>query len=816
MWAICKKEWAHYFGSLSGYLIISFYLLVNGLLLFVLPNFNVLDFGYTSLQVYFDFAPWILILLIPAITMRSFSEEYKQGTYEILKSLPIPTRSILVGKYLGVVSITILAILPTFFYAIVLNYLSAVGGIDWGATIGAYIGLIALAAVYVAVGVYMSSVTKHTMIALLGSILISIFLYKGFDWIADLKFFQNGYDFYIRQLGLSAHYQNLNKGAIGLADILYFKIVILLFGLGAIEQLSGKFKYSWVLLVMLLLNVLSHLYPLQIDLTKDQRYTISSQSKILIQDIKQPVKIHFYLGGELPAHYKKLELATIQFLDQLQQINPTWISWDQTVPGELYKDSALMIFYDSLQKQGLPIDRFQNTETITDKKLDQLLVPGLLIEVEGQKPIAIDLRSSKQFFKPYNIVKELPEIDIEASFNAAEALLEYKIVQAIYLMNRTVRPSIAYLVGNGEPLDYTVNDLGQSIKNQYNLGVFDLKKGFPDASKINTLLIVKPTMRFTELDQLKIDQFILAGGNVIWALDPLYAEYDSLRNTAGTYLAFDRALGLEAQLFKYGVRVNLNLVQDLNCAKLPMVVGIDASGAPTIQRVPWPYYPFAQAGSEHPMVQNMDRLLTAFPASLDTVRALGITKTILLTTDTTSRIISSPTIIQLNSGQEEGELASFTKQHIPVAVLLEGQFKSAFTGRLTSSLMDSVQLSTGKTFITNGIKAAKQIVLSDADLITNFVDAQKGPLPMGMIPYEGVQFANPVFFQNAIAYLNEPISLLEARKKNLVLRRLDAGKVAENRLWIQLVLLLGPLCLLGIGYWGAFYYRQSRFAVSKS
>ena len=816
MWAICKKEWAHYFGSLSGYLIISFYLLVNGLLLFVLPNFNVLDFGYTSLQVYFDFAPWILILLIPAITMRSFSEEYKQGTYEILKSLPIPTRSILVGKYLGVVSITILAILPTFFYAIVLNYLSAVGGIDWGATIGAYIGLIALAAVYVAVGVYMSSVTKHTMIALLGSILISIFLYKGFDWIADLKFFQNGYDFYIRQLGLSAHYQNLNKGAIGLADILYFKIVILLFGLGAIEQLSGKFKYSWVLLVMLLLNVLSHLYPLQIDLTKDQRYTMSSQSKILIQDIKQPVKIHFYLGGELPAHYKKLELATIQFLDQLQQINPTWISWDQTVPGELYKDSALMIFYDSLQKQGLPIDRFQNTETITDKKLDQLLVPGLLIEVEGQKPIAIDLRSSKQFFKPYNIVKELPEIDIEASFNAAEALLEYKIVQAIYLMNRTVRPSIAYLVGNGEPLDYTVNDLGQSIKNQYNLGVFDLKKGFPDASKINTLLIVKPTMRFTELDQLKIDQFILAGGNVIWALDPLYAEYDSLRNTAGTYLAFDRALGLEAQLFKYGVRVNLNLVQDLNCAKLPMVVGIDASGAPTIQRVPWPYYPFAQAGSEHPMVQNMDRLLTAFPASLDTVRALGITKTILLTTDTTSRIISSPTMIQLNSGQEEGELASFTKQHIPVAVLLEGQFKSAFTGRLTSSLMDSVQLATGKTFITNGIKAAKQIVLSDADLITNFVDAQKGPLPMGMIPYEGVQFANPVFFQNAIAYLNEPISLLEARKKNLVLRRLDAGKVAENRLWIQLVLLLGPLCLLGIGYWGAFYYRQSRFAVSKS
>jgi ABC-2 type transport system permease protein len=816
MWAICKKEWAHYFGSLSGYLIISFYLLVNGVLLFVLPNFNILDFGYTSLQVYFDFAPWVLILLIPAITMRSFSEEFKQGTYEILKSLPITTRSILMGKYLGVVTITMLAILPTFFYAIALNGLSVVGGIDWGATIGSYIGLFALAAVYVAVGVFVSSTTKHTMVALLASVLISIFLYKGFDWVAELSFFQNGYDYYIRQLGLSAHYQNLNKGAIVLQDVLYFKTIILLFGLGSIEQLSGKFKYSWILFGMLLLNYLSYLYPIQIDLTKDNRFTISAQSKVLIQQVNQPVKIHFYLGGELPAHYKKLEIATTQFLEKLQQLNPNWISWEQTVPGEIFKDSALLTFYDSLQKQGLPIDRFQNTGRITDKKLDQLLVPGLLIEVEGQKPIAIDLRSSKQYFKPYNVIKDLPEVDVEASFNAAEALLEYKIVQAIYLLNRTARPSIAYLVGNGEPLDFTVNDLGQSIKNQYNLGVFDLQKGFPDAAKIKTLLIVKPSKRFTELDQLKIDQFILAGGNVIWALDPLFAEYDSLRNTAGEYLAFDRGLGLEAQLFKYGVRVNPNLVQDLNCAKLPMVVGVDAAGAPIIQRVPWPYYPFAQAGSDNPMVQNMDRVLTAFPASIDTVQANGIVKTILLTTDTTSRIINGPTMIQINSGQQEGELASFNKKHIPVAVLLEGQFKSAFTGRLTNALQDSVRLSTGKGFIEIGEKSAKQIVLSDANLITNFVDPQKGPLPMGVVPFEGVQFANPVFFQNLIAYLNEPVSLMEARKKNLVLRRLDPAKVTANRLWIQLTLLIGPILLLGLGYLAAFYYRQSRFAESKS
>jgi gliding-associated putative ABC transporter substrate-binding component GldG len=720
------------------------------------------------------------------------------------------------GKYIGVLIITILAILPTFFYAIALNSLSASGGIDWGATIGSYIGLFALAAVYVAVGVFMSSVTKHTLVALLGSVLISIFLYKGFDWIAELNIFQNGYAYTIRQLGLAAHYQNLNKGAIAIQDLIYFKTIIILFGLGCIEQLAGKFKYSWLLILMLLLNYLSHLFPFQIDLTKDQRYSISDQSKNLIQQVNQPVKIHVYLGGELPAHYKKLEIATLQFLEKLEQMNPTWISWEQTVPGEMYKDTALLNFYDSLQKQGLPIDRFQNSETITDKKLDQLLVPGVLIEVDGQKPIAIDLRSSKQYFKPYNVIKDLPEIDIEASFNSAEGLLEYKIIQAIYLLNRSVKPSIAYLIGNGEPLDFTVNDLGISIKNQYNLGVFDLQKGFPDPTKIKTLLIVKPTKKFSELDQLKIDQFIIGGGNVVWAIDPLFAEYDSLRNTAGEYLAFDRGLGLETQLFKYGARINLNLVQDLNCAKLPMVVGVNAGGDPTIQRVPWPYYPFAQAGSEHPIVQNMDRILTAFPASIDTVRANGIQKTILLTTDTTSRIISSPTMIQINSGQSEGELMSFKQQRIPIAVLLEGKFKSAFTGRITKSLQDSVQIATGKAFKASGDLAAKQIVLSDADLITNFVDPQKGPLPMGVIPFEGVQFGNPVFFQNLITYLNEPVRLLEARKKQLVLRRLDPGKVAANRLWIQAALLLGPLLIIGLGYWIWHAYRQSRFAQSKS
>lgn len=816
MWAICKKEWVHYFSSLSGYFIISFYLLVNGLLLFVLPNYNILNFGYASLQVYFDFAPWLLMILVPAVTMRSFSDEYKQGTYELLSTLPIQPIDLIIGKYLGSLGIVLLAVLPTLLYAFAIDSLSAVGGLDWGATLGAYIGIVALVAVYVAVGIFMSSTTQNNVIALLATIGMVVFLFKGFDWIAQFAYFQNGADYYLQQLGLSAHYQSISRGLLALHDVLYCFSLVIFFGLGAKEQLVGKVRYFWVLLLLFGLNYLSSQWTFQIDLTKEKRYEIGEQSKTVLKSLKKPVNIHLYFGGDLPPHYKKLEIATIQFLEQMVQLNPDQIQWSQELPADLYQQEALYQFYDSLSKMGLPIERVLNETEITDKKVDQLIVPGLLIEMEGKQPIALDLRSSKKIFKPYNIIKDIPEVDLEASLNAAEALLEYKFIQAIYLLNRTVIPNIAYLIGNGQPLDLTINDLGVSIKEQYQLGIFDLKKGYPDARKINTLLIVKPTIPFSDLDKLKIDQYIVDGGNVIWAIDPLYAEYDSLKNTNGSYVAFSRGLNLDDQFFKYGVRMNANLIQDLDCAKLPMVVGVEANGDPAIQRVPWPYYPFLYAGSSHPLVQNLDRVLSIFPSSIDTIKLPGIQKTILLATDSNSRLVSTPSLISLSNANSEAILSQFQMKKITVGVLLEGAFKSAFTNRVSKEYKDSLLIHLGRPYKTAATATAKQIVLSDADILTNFIDPSSenpGPMPMGMLPYERYAFANNDFFQNAIAYLNEPIALLESRKKNRTLRLLDKDKVNQGRIFWQLVLLLGPLFILLIGYFMGAFLRKSRFVL---
>jgi gliding-associated putative ABC transporter substrate-binding component GldG len=466
-----------------------------------------------------------------------------------------------------------------------------------------------------------------------------------------------------------------------------------------------------------------------------------------------------------------------------------------------------------LSKLGLPIQRIQTENGPSDKRVDQLMIPGALIEVEGQAPIVIDLRTSKKYFKPYNIVKDIPEEDMEATANAAVSLLEYKFTQALYLLNRTVVPNIAYLTGNGEPVNLTVNHLGESIMHSYNLAVFDLKKGFPNPQKIKTLLIVKPTQAFTELDKLKLDQFVMGGGNIVWALDKLVAEYDSLQKTSGAYTAYDRSLALDDLLFKYGVRINANLVQDLNCAKLPMVVGKGEDGSPLIQRMPWPYFPFLQGNEQHPIVQNIDRVLSYFPSSIDTIAVAGIQKTILLSTDSNSRILSSPAVVDINSGKQEGELESFQKNHLSVAVLAEGKFPSLFSNRVSAVMLDSIKASTGKGYLEKGIASSKQVIISDADILTNQVDVKRGPLPMGMMPYEEYQFANHDFFVNTIAYLNEPIGLLASRSKQQLLRLLNRQKVEEHRVLVQFILVLGPLVLLGLFYLIWTGYRKRQFAI---
>lgn len=564
-------------------------------------------------------------------------------------------------------------------------------------------------------------------------------------------------------------------------------------------------KFWWVGLVIafaMVIYVSSYIHY-RADLTQEKRFSLSSSTKELLEGLDSNITVQVFLTGELPSDYRKLSIATQELLEEFKGYAGTNLRVRFERPGDgLNSDSAKMILFDSLARLGVAFERTGITVDDDKDLADQFIIPSAVVSYGNRKPFVIDLRSSKTVFKPYDVVNQNPEIDIEATRNSAEALLEFKFANAIDKLTRKKVPVIAYVVGNKQPIDRRINDLGESLRNEYQLAVFNLKLSYPDPSQIDALIIVKPDSAFTDEDKLKLDQYVMHGGKIIWFVDKLFAEYDSLSRTdKKEFVAFDRNLNLDDLLFKYGVRINGDLLQDLNCSKIPIVYDYNPDGSPKMQRHPFPYYPFLSGNPDNPISRNLDRVLSLFPSTIDTVKAPGIKKTILLTSDTTSRTLASPALVALQSVKTEEDFKSFNRAYLPTAVLLEGNFPSLYTNRLSQQVKDSVQQQLGKPFAASS-PATRQIVVSDADIVTNYVSQTNGPLAMGMIPFENYRFANREFFLNCVDYLVSNSSIFESRSKEITLRLLDKAKVESDRskwqflnigLPVALVLLAGLL-----------------------
>ena len=229
MWAICKKEFRQFFNSLTGYIAIIVFLLLNGLLLFIFPDTSILDFGYATLDKFFELAPWILLLLIPAISMRSLSDEFRGGTFEILETKPLTNWQIIAGKYTANLFVLVIAILPTIIYFFSIEQLSAQGGIDTGATIGSYIGLFFLGAVFASIGICCSSFTNNAVTSFIAAAFLCFLMYNGFNALSKVPLFNAGADYYIEMLGIDFHYRSISRGVIDSRDLIYFISIIFFF-----------------------------------------------------------------------------------------------------------------------------------------------------------------------------------------------------------------------------------------------------------------------------------------------------------------------------------------------------------------------------------------------------------------------------------------------------------------------------------------------------------------------------------------------------------------------------------------------------------
>ncbi|NNK83760.1 MAG: gliding motility-associated ABC transporter permease subunit GldF, partial [Flavobacteriaceae bacterium] len=327
MLAILRKEINSFFSSSIGYLVIGLFLLVSSLFLWLFKSgYNILDYGFAEMSSFFLLAPWVLLFLIPAVTMRSFSDEKKQGTLELLLTKPISKLHIVLGKYFGAFVLIVLALIPTLLYVYsVYQLANPYGNLDLGAVFGSYIGLLLLVGTYTSVGVFTSSLSDNQIVAFISAVFICLLLYIGLDGIADLVSVSA-----IELFGINSHFKSISRGVLDTKDIIYFLSMIAFFIAFTSKQLStsGIKKSDWqrlaiLLVALLLINFGSHSIFSRIDITKDQRYTLSESSKSLVKDLDSPLIIDVFLEGEgFPSEFKRLQAETRYLLEEYKNVNP--------------------------------------------------------------------------------------------------------------------------------------------------------------------------------------------------------------------------------------------------------------------------------------------------------------------------------------------------------------------------------------------------------------------------------------------------------------------------------------------------------------
>jgi ABC-2 type transport system permease protein len=543
-------------------------------------------------------------------------------------------------------------------------------------------------------------------------------------------------------------------------------------------------------------NVLGFWWHARLDLTAEKRFTLSPGTRSLLSHLDGVVHIRVFLKGKFPAGFKELSESTQELLQEFRQYGGNHLEYEFINPGQGLPDSSRQQVYDSLAAQGIAPYNLQVQLQASEGYSENLIFPGAIVYYEG-KQAPVDLLQSQGGLNPME------------ALNNADALLEYRFSDAIYRLSQKTKPLVGYMLGNGELLGPHVYDALNIIQQNYQLDTIDLAGDPFIPSQFTAVLFLGPQLRFTDTEKLKIDQYLMHGGKILWFINEVSASMDSLQDK-NSFIAFDRGLNLEDLLFTYGVRINPDLVQDLQCDVIPLTVGT-AAGKPQIQLIRWPYFFLASPASGHPVVKNLDPVLCEFASSIDTIATEGISKTLLLATSAYSRSMGTPSRVSWESVKIAPRPEDFHQHDIPVAVLLEGKFRSLFRNRFDPRTISALNAAQPAPFQTESPET-KMIVGSSSSLITNAVTRREGSLPMGMNAYTHYQFANREFFTNSLEYLAGNTQILATRTKDFELRLLDQPRVAREKLHWQILNLCIPLFLVLLLALVLHYVRRYRYA----
>ena len=551
---------------------------------------------------------------------------------------------------------------------------------------------------------------------------------------------------------------------------------------------SQLISFVITLVLIVVINVIGSYLFTRFDLTAEKRYTLSNTTKETLQKLNDYVYFKVYLEGDFPAGFKKLRRETKEMLDEFRAYSK-YIDYEFINPSEGSDRAEIEEGYKLLYQSGL------NPTNLIDQNPDgstkQMIIwPGALVSYGNDTEIAVDLLES-----------QLGQSSEEA-LNASMQNLEFKLLDAIKKVTRNKRPSIAFIEGHGELTETEVYDITQTLQQNYHVtrgeiaGKVDAlierhenaKGEVTTAVKYDAIVIAKPTEPFDEKDKFLIDQYIMHGGKVLWLVDPVLATMDSLTSQEST-IGIDLDLNLDDMLFKYGVRLNHNLLLDINCAALPIRTG-QVAGQAQLEFYRWFYFPLAQAASNHPLVRNMNAVKLDFVSSIDaTTSENGILKTPLLKTSDYTKISGTPVFISLAMLRQNPDKRMFPSRGQNVAYLLKGNFPSLYANRLTAEIEESTVMD----FMPESVPTA-MIVVADGDIIRNQLEVRtKKPLPLGYDQYTQNTYSNKAFIENAISYLVDGESLIELRSREFKIRLLDPDKKVRQRLRWQMVNVFVPV-----------------------
>lgn len=554
------------------------------------------------------------------------------------------------------------------------------------------------------------------------------------------------------------------------------------------------FNFFMVAGIAILANFVSSYFSTYIDLTQDKRYTLTPATEEAIDKVDEIIYIKVLLDGEFPSGFKRLQSSTREMLNQLKAINPR-IQFEFENPVQGTQDEIIKT-RDALAKDGVvptSLKYYDGTQLV-----QKAIYPYALINI-GTKRAIVNLLEEQQ-----------PGSDEEVILNNSISLLEYKFAHTFQKMLMREKQNIAFTDGVGELDSRFTYRLEKELRRFYDTGRIVLDSVVQIDTSVHLLIVAAPKQQISLPNQFKIDQYIMRGGKVIWLLEKLSASLDSIAKYQ-FYVPKDIITGVDDMLFKYGAKVQPNLIIDLECSAIPQIVGMTGD-KPQTMMFPWYYHLSLQSKNDHVIVRNIDRVNMFFPSSIDTVAtATPIKKTVLLSSSPYSRTQFNPVRLNFEILKSEPDPAKFNDGNKAVAVLLEGRFESFFKNRVSASFQQTLnQLNT--RFVEESVPTA-QVVFSDVDFMQNLLNTRTNETEeIGFNKWEIKYYkGNKDLILNTIEYLLDEGGVLSARSKELKLRLLDKVKAKKEKTKWQLINIVLPLLFLALSGLIYNYWRRKKY-----